>query len=96
MIGELSGLVGRPVRVEGYAQDFGGPIAAVQFSCDEGQTWTTYETAEADPDCNVNWSFCFIPPQRGIYRLLVRAMRSDGQVSPESACVTVDVEDGTL
>ena len=91
MIGELRASLGQPIKIAGYAQDFEAPIAAVQFSCDEGKTWTTYLTNDTDPDCNVNWSFSFTPPQTGIYRLLVRALGSDGRVSPKPASVIVDV-----
>ena len=40
MIAPLSVEVGRPVRFEGYAEDYGVPIVAVQFSLDGGATWT--------------------------------------------------------
>lgn len=92
MIGVVAGVAGRPVRVSGYAQDFDFPVSAVEFSCDDGCTWTAYETPEADADCNVNWSFTFEPPQAGTYVLLVRAVRSDGLASPEPARVVVEVE----
>ncbi|MEG2262404.1 MAG: sulfite oxidase [Raoultibacter sp.] len=90
MIGELVGTVGQPVVIKGYAQDFGKAIEAVQFSCDEGVTWTSYETHDADPDRNVNWSFAFTPPQTGRYRVLVRALRSDGGTTPEPACINIE------
>ena len=92
MIGVVSGVAGQPVRVRGYAQDFDFPVSAVEFSCDDGRTWTAYETPEADTDCNVNWSFTFEPPEAGTYVLLVRAVRADGQASLEPARVTVEVE----
>lgn len=93
MIGSVAGTAGRPVEVKGYAQDFGFAVSAVQFSCDGGDTWTTFDTPEADPDRNVNWSFSFTPPEAGTYELLVRAVRADGRVSPQPARVTVDVAD---
>lgn len=94
MIGTVIGVVGKPVAIEGYAQDFGASVAAMQFSCDEGSTWTTYATPGADRDCNVNWSFRFTPPQAGFYRLLVRAVCADGRVTPEPADVYLDVAEG--
>lgn len=91
MIGAVLGEVGQPVTVEGYAQDFRFPVAAVQFSCDNGGTWTTYDTPDADGDCNVNWSFTFTPPRAGRYDLLVRAVSSNGRTTPRPAQVTVEV-----
>ena len=43
MIAPMAVEVGRPVRFTGYAEDYGVPIAAVQFSLDGGETWTDYD-----------------------------------------------------
>lgn len=91
MIGTIRGFAGEPVTVGGYAQDFDFPIAAIQFSCDGGSTWTTYPTDRADPDRNVNWTFSFTPPGEGTYDLFVRSLRADGNTSPEPAHVTLDI-----
>ena len=96
MIGTLAGTAGHPVTVKGYAQDFGFPVSAVQFSCDGGCTWTTYETPNAESGVNVNWSFTFTPPEAGTYELLVRAVRDDGRISPEPARVTLDISSWTI
>lgn len=90
MIAAVPAAAGRPVIIEGYAQDFGVPIAKVRFSCDEGETWTSFATPEADPDRNVNWSFSFTPPEAGTYRLLVQAVADDGRTTPEPALVNVE------
>ncbi|HJH42912.1 MAG TPA: sulfite oxidase [Rubneribacter badeniensis] len=90
MIGTVHSTAGQPVTIEGYAQDFGAAIAALQFSCDNGRTWTSFATPHTDPDCNVNWSFAFTPPEKGRYRLLVRAVCLDGRATPQPACVTVE------
>lgn len=92
MIGAIHGTAGKPVTASGYAQDFGEPISAVQFSCDDGKTWTTYPLSNMDPDRNVNWSFSFTPEHAGTYELLVRAVRGDGSTSPEPARTTIIVE----
>lgn len=92
MIGTVFGTAGKPVTVRGYAQDFGVSLASVQFSCDDGRTWTTYPLANADPDRNVNWTFAFTPETEGTYELLVRAVRPDGSPSPEPARATIVVE----
>ncbi len=94
MIGTITGTAGHPVRIGGYAQDFDFPVAAVQFSCDGGCTWTTYETPDAENSVNINWSFTFTPPAAGTYELLVRAMRDDGRISPEPARVTLAIGSG--
>lgn len=91
MIGTVMGEAGQPVTVEGYAQDFGCPVTAVQFSCDDGGTWTTYDTPDADDNRNVNWAFTFTPPRSGRYELLVRAVSADGRATPQPARVAVDV-----
>ena len=43
MIAPLAVEVGRPVRFEGYAEDYGVPIVTVQFSLDDGENWTDYD-----------------------------------------------------
>ncbi|MEG0460461.1 sulfite oxidase [Gordonibacter sp.] len=95
MIGTLVGTAGRALTVEGYAQDFGTPIKAVQFSCDDGDTWASYPTPQAEADRNVNWSFSFTPPHAGHYDLLVRAVCKDGKTTPEPARVAIDVREGS-
>ncbi len=91
MIPVLYGEAGVPFLIKGYAQDFGDGVAEVQFSCDNGQTWTRFPIENADKDANVNWSFEFTPPCAGDYDLLVRAARADGTASPEPAHVHMKV-----
>ncbi|WP_283169808.1 sulfite oxidase [Curtanaerobium respiraculi] len=91
MIGEVQGKAKRPLTIRGYAQCFSDAIAAVQFSCDKGATWTTYETPQANDLCNVNWEFTFTPDEPGDYMLLVRALDSRGVFTPEAACVPFHV-----
>lgn len=80
--------VGEEVTFEGYADDCGDAIAAVEFSMDGGKTWTAYETAEATADRWVYWSFSFTPEAEGEYELCVRARTESGNVSPLAANVT--------
>lgn len=94
MIGTIHATAGKPVTTSGYAQDFGEVISAVQFSCDDGKTWTTYPLSNVDPDRNVNWTFSFTPERAGTYELLARAVRADGSTSPEPARTTIVVESG--
>lgn len=90
MIATVRTKTGHPVRLSGYAQDFGQAITAVEFSANEGASWTTYPVKDADELCNVNWSFDFTPPEPGISRIFVRSVRLDGTRTPEPALVTID------
>ena len=91
MIGTLYGVAGQPVEIKGYAQEYESPIRAIQFSCDGGHTWTTYQTESAEADCNVNWEFSFTPTAEGFYTLLIRAVNSEGVMTPEPAVVRIEV-----
>lgn len=91
MIATVQGVTGRPVRISGYAQDCGVPIARILFSWDGGTTWDAFETDGATADRVVNWSFEFTPERPGRYHVLARAVRADGAESPEAACATVEV-----
>lgn len=87
MIPTLYGAVGKPITLQGYAQDYGSGVAKVQFSCDGGETWTSFPVKGADRDANVNWQFVFTPPEPGNYELLIRSVRADGIATPEAAHV---------
>lgn len=84
--------VGKEITFQGYADDFGSPIAAVEFSMDGGETWLTCETAKATADLWVNWSFNYVPTAAGTYKLSVRARTADGLISPVAASVVFEVE----
>ena len=83
--------LGSEVTFEGYADDLGAPIAAVEFSLDGGETWTSYETANATAEKWVYWHFGFVPEAVGTYQLSVRARTADGNVSPLAANVVFEV-----
>lgn len=76
--------VGQSVTFEGYADDLGDPIAALEFSLDGGETWTRYDV-NATTDRWVHWSFSYVPESEGTYELTVRAITSAGTVSPLAA-----------
>ena len=73
MIAPLSVEVGRPVRFEGYAEDYGVPIVTVQFSLDDGENWTDYDVSASTGDRWVHWAFEYTPEVPGTYCLLVRS-----------------------
>ena len=57
MIAPLAVEVGRPVRFEGYAEDYGVPIVTVQFSLDDGENWTDYDVSGSTGDRGVHGTF---------------------------------------
>lgn len=91
MIAPIATTVGTPVTLEGYAIDYGRAIAAVEFSLDEGEHWTRYDTPGATDERWVHWSFCYTPEQPGSYRLAIRSVSEDGTSSPEWSWVEMSV-----
>ena len=83
--------LGSEVTFEGYADDLGDAIAAVEFSLDGGETWTSYETANATSEKWVYWHFAYVPETAGTYQLSVRARTVGGSVSPLAANVVFEV-----
>lgn len=73
---------GKPVVLDGYAEDYGKQIVSVQFSLDDGSHWTTYDVSDSCSDLWVYWTFSFVPEKPGTYRLLVRSVNADGEASP--------------
>ena len=78
MIAPLAVEVGRPVRFEGYAEDYGVPIVTVQFSLDDGENWTDYDVSGSTGDRWVHWTFEYTPEAPGAYCLLVRSVNERG------------------
>lgn len=73
--------VGQPIPFSGYVDDFDQGIAAIQFSLDDGATWTTYETEGTVTDKGVNWRFDYTPASPGRYLLKARALDKQGGAS---------------
>ena len=74
--------VGEPIEFEGYADDFENSVAGVQFSLDDGVSWTTYPTEGVRSDRGVRWTFAYTPQVPGRYLLKARAV--DGRGVPAS------------
>ena len=85
--------VGDQIGFEGYADDFGVPIAAVEFSMDGGETWTTCKTEGASSRVWVYWHFDYLADAAGTYRLDVRAVTTEGCVSPMASSVVFEVKE---
>ena len=85
--------VGDQIGFEGYADDFGVPIAAVEFSMDGGETWTTCKTEGASSRAWVYWHFDYLADAAGTYRLDVRAVTTEGRVSPMASSVVFEVKE---
>ena len=83
--------VGEPVTFDGYVDDFDRNVAAMQFSLDDGATWTTYETRGTVADKGVNWHFTYIPTQPGRYLLKARAIDGEGNASALVASYAFEV-----
>ncbi|MDO4493518.1 MAG: molybdopterin-dependent oxidoreductase [Clostridia bacterium] len=85
-------VLGDAIAVEGYADDCGKAISAVEFSLDNGATWTKHETPGTTGDKWVYWHFETVPAAAGTYKLDVRAIAEDGTVSPLASSVVFTVE----
>ena len=83
--------VGNEITFEGVADDLGSPIEAIEFSFDEGATWTSCTTEGATADKWVNWQFSTSFETAGDYRMTVRAKTADGVVSPLAATLLFQV-----
>ena len=83
--------VGDQIEFEGYADDFDKAITAIEYSLDDGETWTAYETKNANPDRWVYWHFAYVTEATGTFKLDVRARAEDGTVSPLASSVVFTV-----
>ena len=84
--------VGDQITFEGYADDIGQAIAAVEFSMDGGETWTSCETNDVTSKMWVYWYFGYTAEQPGSFKLDVRARTADGRVSPLASSVVFTVK----
>ncbi len=72
---------GQPIEFTGYVDDFDRAICAMEFSLDDGASWTAYPTAAVDKSRGVNWRFVYTPEHPGRYLLKVRPVTEDGEPS---------------
>lgn len=83
--------VGEAICFSGYASDYDRRIVAVEFSLDDGEHWTRYETPNTESKCWVNWNFEFTPKRAGVYLLQVRSVNEFGQQSPTPVSIQFEV-----
>lgn len=75
---------GEPFTLKGYASAWDDPIVAVEFSMDNGETWTRFDTPHTNTDQWVTWDFTFTPEAvDDAYVLSVRAVSESGLVTEE-------------
>ena len=83
---------GQPVTFRGWAHDYDKAITAVEFSLDEGRSWTSCPTEGATAERWVRWEFVWDPPEPGAYVMRVRSVNEDGKKSPIPAVSEFTVE----
>lgn len=69
----LDGQVGKQITFEGYADAYNEPINKVEYSLDNGKTWTAMDTPNTDINRWVYWRMNFTPQEAGSYHLKIRA-----------------------
>lgn len=83
--------MGQTFTFEGYADAFHKQVVALEFSMDQGETWTRFDASDSDKSKLVYWHFDFTPEETGAYVLQVRSVCEDGTVStyPDEIMVNV-------
>ena len=85
--------VGEPYTFHGYADGYEQAVVAVEFSMDNGVTWTRYETPGTTSNNWVTWDFTFVPEARGAYVFSVRAVTETGMVTAEPVKVMINAKE---
>lgn len=91
MIAPVYAQVGDTVTLQGYADDYGNHIVAMEFSLDGGQTWAAHDTSESDPGRSIHWTFSYTFDEPGAYSFMARAVTEDGRRTPIAASTTIHV-----
>ena len=93
MVPPMYAKVGQTVTYEGYADDYGRHIVALEFTFENWETFVSYDTSGSDPDLLVHWTYSYVPEEPGAYELKVRAVRDDGARSPLAAAALLYVSE---
>ena len=91
VIAPVQGRVGQTVTLEGYADDFGNQIDAIEVSLDGGRSWASFSTAESNAESMIHWTYSYTPEQAGIYEVSVRSVTRDGRRSPLAAATELHI-----
>lgn len=91
MIAPVFANVGQTVSLEGYADDYGNQVVAIEFSLDGGLTWTARDTSSSDPGRSIHWTFSYEFSEPGTYQFMARAVTQNGRRSPACASTTITV-----
>lgn len=83
---------GQPLHIEGVADSFHERITAIQFSLDNGQTWTEYETADTHAGNWTHFDLEWTPEQTGAFVLCVRPIDETGTTSDSVARYLINVK----
>ncbi|WP_270295217.1 hypothetical protein [Eggerthella sinensis] len=84
---------GKPYTFHGYADAYNEEIDYLEFSFDNGETWTKYEVDGSDVNKVVWWNLTWTPPEHGAYTITVRAATVEGSVSYQTHTVMVNAKD---
>ncbi len=72
-----------PIFLEGIAFDGGAGIKTVEFSVDDGATWTATTLGEDLGNYSFRrWRAQWTPPRPGTYKLLAKATNNQGETQP--------------
>lgn len=84
---------GKPYTFRSYADAYNEEIDYLEFSFDNGETWTKYEADGSDPNKVVWWNLTWMPPEHGAYTVTVRAATVEGSQSYQTHTVMVNAKD---
>lgn len=73
--------VGQAHDFEGFAYAFDEQIVSMEYSMDNGETWTKFDTPNTDTGKWVYWHFNYTPEDEGAYVLQVRASTAEGHTT---------------
>lgn len=84
---------GQPYTFNGYVDAYDEKVTSVEFSMDNGETWTKYDIADMDRNKMVWWKYTYTPQIEGAYCLTVRATTESGLTSYETQTVMFNAKD---
>lgn len=83
---------GKPFTFEGYADAYDEAVTKLEFSMDNGETWTSFDLGQTDPRQWVYWHFTWTPETDGSYVLMVRGTTETGLVGSNCQKVMINAK----